>query len=145
MTTTALMVANRVTDILKGQTTAQDRVFLDFVAALDRDESPSIVVEQESDNSESFAENMDKSELKFKVVLVTRSHDWQTDLDPVRERVHQLIIGDVELNRLLKGLRRTSMVANAANADVPFGSIEQQYRGLYISSNNQLNGEISGS
>lgn len=144
MASTAFQVVTQVVDALMNQTTAQERVYLNLEAALEREESPAIIIEQASDNSESYANGMDKSTLKFKVLFLARSDDWQSELDGLRELTHQLITSNTVLNTLIAGLRRTNMEAGAKNADLPLGYISQQYIGQYISPITQLNGETSG-
>lgn len=144
MASTAFQVVSQVVAALMDQTTAKDRVYLNLEAALEREESPAIIIEQASDNSESYATNMDKNSLKFKVLFLARSDDWQTELDEVRETAHQIITTDPVLSTLVLGLRRTSMEAGAKSADLPLGYISQQYIGQYISPITQLNGETSG-
>ena len=144
MASTAYQAVKQVVAALLGQTSAEDRVFLNLEAALEREESPAIIVEQASDNSEAYGKDVDKNALRFKVLFLARSDDWQTELDEVREATHRIITSDPVLSDLLVGIRRTSMEAGAKNADLPLGFISQQYTGQYISPTTQLNGERSG-
>lgn len=144
MASTAFQAVKQVVSALMGQTSAEDRVFLNLEAALEREESPAIIVEQASDNSEAYGKDVDKSALRFKVLFLARSDDWQTELDETREAAHRIITSDPILSDLLVGIRRTGMEAGAKSADLPLGFISQQYTGQYISPTTQLNGERSG-
>ena len=137
---TAFAVVSRVQSLLMGQTMVGDRVFLNLNSALEHEEAPAIVIEMSEDNADAYAQRHDRVMVQFRVVLVSRSEQWQSELDRLRSHVHHLISSDSLLSQQLQGLRRTVTKMGAASADFPMAFIDQQYIGQYVSHTHSLIG-----
>ena len=134
-------VVQRVRDLLMGQTSAGDLVFLNLTAALERDESPCLVVEMVEESSLGQADRVLKNHVQFRVVAVSRATDWQADLDGVAKQAHDLIVRDAALKDLLQGLRRSNTKMGAANSDFPMSFIDRHFIGWFVGESNSLNGD----
>ena len=147
MASTAETAAARIAIILTAAGLAGGRVFRDRTEAFAAEESPSVVVEIVEDNADHFGgvqtsappfDSQDMEEVAFSVTYLTRSANWQTNLDALRVQAHALLVADADLNTALQGFRRTSANWDPASADVPFGTLIQRYTGKTVVPSNQL-------
>jgi hypothetical protein len=132
-------VAARISAVLlAANTDAADRVYSDREEAFAREESPALLIELVSDTSQPHGRDKDVSDLTFVVIALTRSANWRTVVNTVRQQAHAALMADSELNLLLANLHRTRAEWRAAAADLPLGYVAQQYSGKYLSNTTAL-------
>lgn len=137
---TAYATVEWVQALLMGQTLAGEHVYLNLTQALEHEEAPALVIEMNEDAADAYAHHLDRAIVQFRVVCVSRSDDWQRELDELRTQAHHLIVNDSTLQQRFRGLRRTVAKMGAASADFPMAFIDQQYIGQYISPTHSLIG-----
>lgn len=153
MSSTAESAAARIASILIAAGLAGGRVFRDRTSAFAQDESPAILIEIGDDDAQNyggggsvqtsapstiFGASLDFVVVNVGITYLTRSANWQTELDALRLQAHRLLLADADLNALLQGFRRTTANWDAANADTPFGTIVQRYTGKTVTESTQL-------
>lgn len=152
MSSTAETAAARIASILTATGLAGGRVFRDRTSAFAQDESPAVLIEIGDDDAQNyggggsvqtsapgiFGASLDLVIVNVGITYLTRSANWQTDLDALRLQAHQLMLADAELNAILQGFRRTTANWDPANADTPFGTIVQRYSGKTVTESTQL-------
>lgn len=134
MPSTAETVAARVAAVLDTVPALAGKVYRDRQDAFDREESPSVLIELVSEQTQGHGGGplTERNDLVFAVVYLTRSEAWQQTVDALRVAGHVAIQMDPTLNQLLNGLRRTSADWRAASADLSFGYCNQQYAGTFL-------------
>lgn len=146
--TQAIQIIDRVAEVLLNKTDAGNRVFVHLESALEREESPAIVVEMVSEDPTPWVDGMDLNQFKFRLLFLARDENWQSALSTIRAQANALIFADVELNSfLLAGLHREKMEVQSASADLPIAVMNQMYSGQFVSRTNELhsfnNGEVA--
>lgn len=152
MSSTAEATAARIDSILTVAGLAGGRVFRDRTSAFAQDESPAILIEIGDDDAQNyggggsvqtsalgiFGASLDFVVVNVGITYLTRSANWQTELDALRLQAHRLLLADADLNALLQGFRRTTANWDPASADTPFGTIVQRYTGKTVTESTQL-------
>lgn len=157
MASTAETAAARILSILTAAGLAGGRVYRDRTSAFAQEESPAILIEVGDDDAQNyggsgssgfgvvqtsaldpFGDSLDLVMVNIIITYLTRSANWQTDLDALRLQVHKLLLADAELNAILQGFRRTTANWDPASADTPFGTIVQRYTGKTVVESTQL-------
>lgn len=155
MASTAETAAARILSILTVAGLAGGRIYRDRTSAFAQEESPAILIEVGDDDAQNyggghgnggvqtsvqggFGASLDFVMVNLIITYLTRSANWQTDLDALRLQVHQLLLADAELNAILQGFRRTTANWDPASADTPFGTIVQRYTGKTVVESTQL-------
>ena len=138
MKSQALSVIERVERVLTNSTDAGEQVFVHLESALEREESPAIVIELVSEDPSPWANGFLLNQLKFRLLFVARDNNWQTKLSTLRTQAHALLCADADLNQLLSGLHRERMEVQSSSADLPVSLMSQIYAGQYVSNTNEL-------
>lgn len=146
MASTAETAAARIASILTAAGMASGRVFRDRTTAFAEEESPAILVEIIEDDAEHFGgvqtsvpgAAFDRLMVSLSITYMTRSDDWQTQLDTLRQQAHGLLLADEALATTLNGFRRTTANWDSATADTPFGTLIQRYSGKTVVDSLQL-------
>ena len=148
MPSKAEQVAQLITSTLQANLVAigAQAVYRDRQDAMERTETPVILVELVDEDSRAFGGNApgrkattDEDLLRLQVCVCVRSASWQTIADAVRVQAHQVLIASTALQAVLgESLRRDRADWRAADSDVPFGYCNQIYQCKYITSNESL-------
>lgn len=121
-------------------------VYRDRQDALERSESPVILIELIDEDSRAYGgaqpgrtSGTDEDLLRLQVCVCVRNAGWQTIADDVRCKAHAVLVASSALRALLgDSLRRDRADWRPADSDVPFGYCNQIYQCKYLTSNQGL-------
>ena len=141
MPSTAEQICSRIQALLTGTTSAGTAVWRDRDDALDREESPAILIEASTEDTETLGGHghplpqaqVERNTLTIMVTTCVRGQGWQQTADAVRLQAHALLMADPVLRTLATGIRRTRCEWQSSNADLPFGYASQAYQITYTS------------
>lgn len=148
MPSKAEQVAQLITSELQANLVALGAlaVYRDRQDALERAESPVILIELVDEDSRAFGgpapgrnAPTDEDLLRVQVCVCVRNTGWQTIADDLRCKAHALLIASSALRALLgESLRRDRADWRPADSDIPFGYCNQIYQCKYLTSNQGL-------
>lgn len=118
MTTKRETILARIKTVLAGTTGVSDRIFRSRTTAFARSETPSIVIEPQSDSVEQNTSLATLHHtLSVSISVVVRSATPQQTADPVVESLHSKIMADLTLNGNAIDVQPAETTYNFIDAD----------------------------
>lgn len=132
-------ILQAVIDSMLDKTPAADRVFRSRVQALARDELPAIVVKPGAEDVTGLGADILMHELEIRIEIYGRGEAADSQLDPVIDSVHGLMMSDTDLD-LFVGAIALRGVSDPEFDDADDGSCVMQliYMAQFCTTNNNL-------
>lgn len=118
----------RVSAALTGTTRAGARVYRARRAPFGQDELPAINLHRTPTETGAHAERLSRTLVGFEIELHEQGDDWETTTDAFHMEVHTLLLKDVPLAALGRGLQCPSTDALADEADFIAGKLIARYQ-----------------
>ena len=131
-------ILSRIQVLLTGVLPAAAPVYRSRVAAYSREETPSILVSPQSEDTEPHDSSNELSTLLVDVDIIVRSDTWETDADVYAAAIHPLIMNDAQLKSMTVRVRRNSATWESHEADLTAGTLKATYRVLYFTPPDQI-------
>lgn len=138
MSSVTEQVLSRVVLALLNTTGADDRVYRSREEALVREESISICIAPDNEESSDFSDKVQESRCDFDVEIYARGDTWDQLADPVVVAVHQILLRDSALLALITRIRKVSRAWHSQEADLTAGVVVLKYRVKYLSPSDDL-------
>lgn len=117
-----------VKTILTGTTRAGARVYRARRAAFGQDELPAINLHRTPTENNAHAERLSRTLVGFEIELHDQGDDWETTTDDFHMEVHALLLADVPLAALGRGLQCTGTDPLGDEADFIAGKLLARYQ-----------------
>lgn len=114
------------------------RVFRSRELAIQRGETPCIVVLLGGEASTAFGEDVDDNRLTVDIKISTRGDPYDQLADPVVVDSHRLMRTDAGLRSIVTAVRRKERTWAAEEADSTAGCVTMKYELRYLSAANDL-------
>lgn len=120
-------VLARVQQVLLNATDAGDVVDRGRPDPFSAREVPALNVRRALGNHTAFGRGVDHQVLQFEIDHLVRGDDWETQADALHMAVHQILLADVQLAALCKGLRCVLTEPAAQSGDETAGRLMARY------------------
>lgn len=122
-------IVERVRVVLRAAATAAGtRVERDRLDSQATDDMPALNITRGAGAFEPLADRADAHGVEFSVECWAGGAAWATDADALHMQVHAALTADTTLAQLVRSLRCTGTVAQAAGGETPAGHIDAAYR-----------------
>lgn len=138
MTTRRESILSYVKTQIDGVTAVSGRVYRSRVAALRREESPSIVIEPVNDTAVQDVLGFLTWTLQFRVAVVVRGDVPDQQGDSIVESIHALLMADRNMGGLAQDLLPQGTYFSMVEGDKPIGVIETLYNATYRTTETSL-------
>lgn len=113
--------------LLAGGTPAGQRISRGRVDAFAPAELPAINVRRAPSQHDSSGSGFDHATMEFELDLYTQGDDWETTVDDLHLQAHAVLLADVTLRTLARGLRCTRTQPQAEASDRTAGRLTATY------------------
>lgn len=138
MTTQRENILAYVKTQLDGITAVGGRVYRSRVAALRREESPSIVIEPVNDVAQQTMVGYLTWALQFRVAVIVRGDVPDQQADPIVEELYGLLMADRNMGGLAQDLLPQGTYFSMVEGDQPIGIIETLFNATYRTTETSL-------